>query len=212
MIIDYIDLAPVPVFLLAVLAICVAPGPDMMYMVGAGLAGGRAAATRAAFGITLGVSVYVVATAFGLGLAASTYPRVLAVIQMVGAVYLAWVAYSTIRNSNSPNSELAPEARRWFRRGFVVNLTNPKIMLFFLAFLPQFIGSSENPVVQFVMLGLLLQVVGLIVDLLIGWGAGVVRSRMLTRPSMLVGINVLSALVFAGLAVFAAVEGVSALV
>lgn len=183
-----------------------------MYMVGAGLAGGRAAATRAAFGITLGVSVYVVVTACGLGLAASAYPQVLAVIQLVGAAYLAWVAYATFRDSNNVNSEINPETRRWFRRGFVVNLTNPKIMLFFLAFLPQFAGSSESPVLQFMMLGLLLQVVGLVVDLIIGWGAGAVRSRMLTKPSRLVTINVISAMVFAGLAVFAAVDGIASVV
>lgn len=85
-------------------------------------------------------------------------------------------------------------------------------MLFFLAFLPQFAGSSESPVLQFMMLGLLLQVVGLVVDLIIGWGAGAVRSRMLTKPSRLVTINVISAMVFAGLAVFAAVDGIASVV
>lgn len=208
-----IDFAPVPAFFIAVLVICIAPGPDMMYMVGAGLGGGRPAATRAAFGITLGVTVYVVATAFGLGLAASAYPQVLAAIQLIGAAYLAWVAYTTFRDSgNGPSMLDDGGARKWFRQGFFVNLTNPKITLFFIAFLPQFAGKSNNLVLQFIVLGLLLQTVGLIIDLIIGWAAGAVRSRVLSRPSMVRVINVVSGLVFAGLAVFAAVDGIATIV
>ena len=211
MIEDYVDLAPVPLFLLAAVAICVAPGPDMIYMVGTGLAGGRPAAVRAAFGIALGVTVYVVATAAGLGVMVSAHPRVLTVVQLIGALYLGWLAISTLRAPHDAASVLQPGDRHWFRRGFVVNVTNPKIVLFFVAFLPQFVGTSGSPGAQLLMLGFLLLGIGLVVDLMIGVSAGSIRARVLDRPAVLRGTTVASAVVFAGLAVFVAADTVAAL-
>jgi threonine/homoserine/homoserine lactone efflux protein len=157
----YLDLSPLPEFLAAVGLILIAPGPDMAYMVAAGLAGGRSAATRAAFGITSGVTVYVVAVAAGLGALVARHTGALIGMQLVGAAYLAWLAYNTVQESRD-GSELTAEAagQQWFRRGFVVNLTNPKIALFFLAFLPQFLGTATSPALQLLMLGVLLQVAG----------------------------------------------------
>jgi len=208
-VLGYIDLAPVPLFLGAVALICLAPGPDMAYLVGTGLAGGRPAAARAAFGITLGVSVYVAVTAAGLGLVVAAHPRVLTGLQVFGAGYLGWLAWTTWRESRTYGSDRAVvpagavghSGQRWFRRGFIVNLTNPKIMLFFVAFLPQFLGNASSPTVQLLMLGLLLQSVGLVVDLFIGWTAGSFRARVQERPEMLRRLSRASAAVFAGLAV-----------
>lgn len=200
MLLDYIDLAPAPIFLVAVLVICLTPGPDMAYMVGAGLAGGPSAATRAAFGITLGVTVYVAATAFGLSVTLSAFPSALAAIQLIGAGYLGWMAWTTFRSlrDRTPPDRIGTGA--WFRRGFVVNLTNPKIMIFFVAFLPQFVGDARSPVLQLVVLGLLLQVVGLAIDLAFGWSAGAMRCHVLDRPARLRALNLVSATVFATLA------------
>lgn len=208
MLFDYVDLTPVPVFLVAVAFICLAPGPDMAYMVGAGLAGGRSAATRAAFGITVGVAVYVAATAAGLGVLVASLPGVLVSLQVLGAGYLAWLAYATFQESRKPAAALAGDqyGRKWFGRGFVVNLTNPKIMLFFLAFLPQFLGTASNPMLQLLMFGLLFQLAGLVVDLLIGRAAGAFRTRVLGKPARLRLLTRISAVVFAVLAVLVITE------
>jgi threonine/homoserine/homoserine lactone efflux protein len=205
-ILDYIDLAPVPAFLVAVFVICITPGPDMAYVVGAGLAGGPSAATRAAFGITLGVTVYVAATAFGLSIALSAFPSALAVVQLIGAGYLGWMAWTTFRSSQGETSPSRVGTGAWFRRGFVVNLTNPKIMVFFIAFLPQFVGDARSSILQLVTLGLLLQFVGLVIDLAFGWGAGIMRSKVLDRPARLRSINLVSATVFAVLACVVVVD------
>jgi len=137
----YIDLSTLPLFLTAVFVICIAPGPDMAYMIGTGVAGGRPAATRAALGVTLGVATYAVVVASGLGLLVARHPGALIALQVFGAVYLVWLGYDTFKDARRPQIELATEQvpRSWFRRGLVVNLTNPKCMLFFLAFLPQFL-------------------------------------------------------------------------
>src|SRR5664280_3583949 len=95
----YIDLSPLPAFLAVVGIVLIAPGPDMAYMVAAGLAGGRSAATRAAFGITSGVAVYVVAVAAGLGALVARHTSALIGMQLVGAAYLVWLAFSAVQES-----------------------------------------------------------------------------------------------------------------
>jgi threonine/homoserine/homoserine lactone efflux protein len=203
----YIDLSPLPGFLAVVGLILIAPGPDMAYMVGAGLAGGRSAATRAAFGVTSGVAVYVVGVAAGLGVLVAAHPGVLVGLQLVGAAYLAWLAYNAVQESRQ-GSELAahPTGRDWFRRGFVVNLTNPKIALFFLAFLPQFLGAATSPALQLLLLGVVLQLAGLVVDLLVGWAAGALRDRVFRRPGTMRTLTLTSAFVFAALSVLVIAE------
>jgi threonine/homoserine/homoserine lactone efflux protein len=117
----YLDLSILPAFMVAVGLILIAPGPDMAYMVAVGLARGRPAATRAAFGITSAVLVYVAAVAVGLGTVVAAHARLLTGIQLLGAGYLAWLAYSAIRESRG-EIELT-EGRRhrgWFSRGLVV--------------------------------------------------------------------------------------------
>lgn len=209
MLLDYIDLGPVPVFLAAAVVLCVVPGPDVAYVVGAGLAGGVPAATRAAFGIALGMTAYVVATAFGVGVALSAQPHALAVIQLAGAAYLAWMAWTTVRDVRSGAPEVRDDVGAWFRRGLVVNLTNPKILLFFVAFLPQFVGDARSPALQLALLGLLLQLVGLVNDLVFGWSAGAVSTRLLGRPGPLRAVKLASAAVFAVLACTVVVDSVT---
>lgn len=178
----WIDVGVLPAFVPAVVVLLLAPGPEMAFMVATGLRDGRGGATRAALGITAGVSVYVALTALGLGVFLAAVPGVVDVIQVGGAAYLAYLAWETWRSSGAQLKTTSAGSAEVFRRGFAVNLSNPKIMLFFTAFLPQFLGDTAvNPVVQLLMLGLVLQLLGLLTDLAIGYGAGAVRDRILRR-------------------------------
>ncbi|WP_067503737.1 LysE family translocator [Actinoplanes sp. TFC3] len=207
-----VDVTVLPTFLAAVVLICVAPGPDMAYMVATGIAGGRSAASRAAFGVSLGVVVYAILVAAGLGLVVARHPTVLTALQIFGCAYLLWLAYDTWRDARSESPlDTDAEDHGWFRRGLIVNLSNPKCMLFFLAFLPQFLGGAKQPVLQMLMLGLLFQVIGLIVDMAIGWGASSVRDRILSRPRALRAMTYVSASVFVVLAAVVGIEGVRSL-
>jgi threonine/homoserine/homoserine lactone efflux protein len=210
----YLDMSVLPAYLTAVLLICIAPGPDMAYMVATGIGGGRSAATRAALGVTLGVVVYALAVAAGLGALVGHHPGVLTILESFGAVYLAWLAYSTFRDAQHAHPDAddaeAPHTA-WFRRGLVVNLTNPKVLLFFLAFLPQFLGHSHHPALQLLMLGQLFQAVGLAIDLTVGWTAGSFRDKVLARPGALRAMTYTSAGVFIVLAVIVGVEAVNAI-
>lgn len=153
----------------AVVLICLAPGPDMAYIIGTGIAAGRRAATTAALGVTLGVVVYAVVVAAGLGAVVADHPAVLTGLQAFGSLYLLWLAASAFREARHahPENNNQASATGWFRRGLVVNLTNPKVMLFFLAFLPQFLGRARSPTLQLLMLGLLFQLIGLAIDVAI---------------------------------------------
>ncbi len=206
-----VDVTVLPAFLVAVLVILVAPGPDMAFVVASGLNGGRRAATRAAFGITTGVTVYVLLTAAGLGAVLAAAPTALTAIRLAGAGYLAYLAWRTWRTAGSQtySAPLGAQtaADHTFRRGFLVNLANPKIALFFTAFLPQFLGHvTGNPAVQLLMLGLTLQLLGLIVDLMLGFAAGTMRDRVLRRPTIRRALDQVSAGVYAALATLLAAE------
>lgn len=202
-----IDVSVLPAFLIAVMVILLAPGPDMAFMIATGLGGGRRAATHAAFGITAGVSVYVVLTTLGLGAFLAAAPSAADLIRLVGAAYLAYLAWTTWRSSGSPLTASAVRPARAFRRGFLVNLSNPKIMLFFTAFLPQFLGdATANPVFQLLMLGVILQTLGLLTDLAIGYAAGAVRDRVLLRSRVRVILDRLAAGVYGALAAFLIVD------
>lgn len=206
-----VDFGVLPAFLVAVLLILVAPGPDMAFMVASGLNGGRRAATRAALGITTGVSVYVLLTAAGLGAALTAAPTAVNVIRLAGALYLVYLAWTTWRTAGSDvghNGRAGHGVEHGvFRRGFLVNLANPKIVLFFTAFLPQFLGDvTGNPAVQLLMLGLVLQLLGLLVDLAVGYAAGTMRDRVLSRPPVRRALDRFSAGVYVSLAIVLLVE------
>lgn len=209
----YVDVAVLPPFLAAVVLICIAPGPDMAYMVATGISGGRSAAARAALGVTVGVLIYAVAVAAGLGAVVTRHPGVLTVLEIFGALYLTWLAYSTFQDARHTHPAVPGDQPRsgWFRRGLIVNLTNPKVLLFFLAFLPQFLGHSRSPFAQLLMLGLLFQAIGLGIDLVIGWTAGSFRDKVLARPGVLRAMTFTSAAVFVVLAIVVSIEAVRAL-
>lgn len=145
----WVDLGVLPAFIAAVVVLLLAPGPDMAFIVATGLRDGRGGATRAALGITAAVSVYVVLTALGVGAFLAAAPGIAEVIQLGGAAYLSYLAWATWRSSGSPLEPSPEQSANVFRRGFAVNIANPKIMLPFTAFLPQFLGeATENPVLQ----------------------------------------------------------------
>jgi threonine/homoserine/homoserine lactone efflux protein len=180
----WVDVSVLPTFIAAVAILLLAPGPDMVFMVATGLRDGRKGAARAALGITAGVSVYVLLAALGLGVVLTSAPGAITVIQLGGAAYLAYLAWETWHSSRSPLEASTGEPAGVFRRGFVVNIANPKIILFFTAFLPQFLGDTTgNPVLQLLMLGVVLQTLGFLSDLAIGYAAGAIRDRVLERTS-----------------------------
>jgi len=183
----------------------------MAYLVATGISSGRAAAIRGSLGITLGVFIYVVAVSAGLGAIATDYPVVLVVLQVLGCLYLLWLAFITVKHARVELSEKSTQTSGWFRRGLLVNLTNPKVMLFLVAFLPQFLGKASSPTAQFLLLGLMFQFVGLAIDIVIGWSAGAFREKVMARPTVLRTMSYASAATFFCLAVVVGFQAVRSL-
>lgn len=198
-------------FLLAVVVICVAPGPDMAFVMASGLARGRRGALLAATGISVGVTVWVLATAFGLGALVTALPQLSDVLRVAGAAYLLYLAWDTWRNAGAHVDDItATGATRMFWRGFITNLANPKMALFFTAFLPQFVHKEHGSIlVQFVVLGLIMQAIGLLIDSSIGMVAGGARDLLGRRPQIRTHLDKAAATVFVALAVAVVVEVVA---
>ena len=159
-------------FVLAALALVLAPGPDMLYMLGRCVAQGRRAGILSALGFSLGGLVHITAAVLGLSaiLAAST--TAFTVVKWVGAAYLIYLGLTTLWRRPAP---LAVDAQASAVRGhtilwqaFLSDVLNPKVALFFLALLPQFVErDAPHPALQILFLGLTVSVIALPTNLLI---------------------------------------------
>ena len=192
-------------FLFAALAVCISPGPDMAFVVASGVSAGRHGGVLAAAGIAVGVGVYAVLTALGVGALMRAVPALLEAVRFVGAAYLGYLAFVTWRAAGSAGmgGDAGGEKRgsRIFWRGTITNLTNPKIVLFFAAFLTQFVDPARgSAAVQLLSLGLIFLAVGLAVDTTVGLAAGTVRDVFVRRPGLRALLDRVGATVFAVLA------------
>ena len=161
-----------PLFLAAALLVNLTPGPDMLFVAGSSAAHGRRAGVMAALGVGAGCLLHVALAAVGLSalLAAST--TAFAVVKWAGAAYLVWVGISMLgsraRADESAIVTLPQGASRVFWQGAWTNALNPKVALFFLAFLPQFIAPGEpRRALSFVVLGLLFTFGGTAVNVVV---------------------------------------------
>lgn len=201
------DLHLVLGFVVAVALLSLAPGPDLLFVVANGVAGGRRAGLVAAVGMSTGLAVHTVAAAFGLGLLIQRAPEALTVVRIGGAVVLVHLALSTWRSSRRAPVTQATVPRRSMGRTFLLatltNLANPKVILFYLSFVPQFLSTAPGawPVTaQMLVLGIVFIVVGLSVDGTAGALAGSLSERIAARPGFRTWMDRVSAAVFGGLA------------
>ncbi len=199
-------------FALAVFLLSVVPGPDMMFIVAHAVADGRRAGLLAAMGMSTGMAVHTCAAAFGLGALIRAAPAVLDGVRIVGALFLLYLAVSTWRASREHaaepvSTEQSPRRsslRRVYMMATLTNLANPKIILFYLTFLPQFLttGSASWPAaVQLLILGGMFIIVGLLVDVMVALLAGAVFERLLRRVPIRRWLDRVAAAIFGGLAV-----------
>src|SRR5215217_5961460 len=148
----------------ASLALNVTPGPDMLYVIARSTGEGRTAGVVSALGIGAGTLVHVAALALGLSALLTAVPLAYDVVRWAGAAYLTWLGVRAIRDARRGTTarEVPPAPLSVvFRQGVVTNVLNPKVALFFLAFLPQFVDPARgNPALQVVALGLLFDTTG----------------------------------------------------
>lgn len=183
----------------AMVVLMITPGPNMMFSIACGLAGGPRAGVAAALGATAGMAVHTGVAAAGLSAVLLASPWAYDALRYGGAAYLVWLAWSSWRAGAELEGRLGRQrVARAFLRGFVVNLMNPKVILFMVAFLPQFADPAVGPVWrQIVILGVAVVAITALFDSLYGGLAGFLADRV-RRASRL--MNRISAVVFGGLA------------
>jgi threonine/homoserine/homoserine lactone efflux protein len=207
-----IDPAVLPGFLGAVLVICLAPGPDMAFIVAASIGWGARAGVKSAIGMAVGMGLWTVGSAIGLGTLLRTEPAAFDAVRLAGAAYLCWLGLSAFRSLRAAPHEEAPvgAGERLVLRGVIANLTNPKILMFFVAFLPGFVSSgSSSASAQLLTLGVLFLAVGLCVDSVVALAAG--RLRELARPGgqAALTMTIAAAVTYLALAAVIAIEMLS---
>ncbi|MDK3072243.1 LysE family translocator [Sedimentitalea sp. JM2-8] len=190
-------------FLPAALALNLTPGADMMFCMGQGLRSGGRASVAASAGIALGGMVHAVVAGLGLGATVAAFPWMFDVIRWIGVAYLLWLAWGAIAGQSKNAVPDQVRSARAFRNGLIVNLTNPKVILFTLAFVPQFVDPSAGSILtQFLIFGGVLSLGGFVINGLAGIFAGSARRRLAGGGTWL---NYVSGGIFAALAVRLAV-------
>ncbi|MFY0405476.1 LysE family translocator [Solicola sp. PLA-1-18] len=202
-----VDLGVLPGFVAAILLFLVPPGPDMAFMVAVGLGDGRRAAAHAILGIGAGMTVHAAVVVVGVGQVVQSHPGLLDAVKVLGAVYLLRLAWVTVRGARGRGAAPGPgSVVRPFRQGVVVSLTNPKVLLFFLAVLPQFLGGASSTAAQLAMLGSVNVLAEVLLYGAVGVLAGGLRSRLVDARRAGTSVSLLAGAVYATLGVVVLAE------
>jgi len=179
-----LDPAVLPVFMAAVLALAIVPGPDLALIVSYSLARGVRAGVWCCVGIAGAGFLQTALVAFGLGHFMQRMPVIADAVRLVGAAYLMWIGVRTLMNMKrgAPQPAQAKSVAGgetpygWLSRGLINNLLNPKALLFFSLFLPQFVtAQGEDIPAQIAVLGVILTVTVMVVNVGVAWAASSVR-------------------------------------
>ena len=194
-------------FLIAAIALNLVPGQDTLYIIGRSLSQGRRAGIVSVLGIGSGCLVHITAAAIGLYSVLALWPPAFSLIADAGALYLiflgimVWVNRKPIDLSGKPGTASDSD---WliYRQGMMTNLLNPKVALFFLAFLPQFIDPVSNlGAFSFLFLGLVFFCTGSVWCTFIALFASSVADTLRERPKVQMGFDLFTAMLFIALGV-----------
>ncbi|MFI6508388.1 LysE family translocator [Streptosporangium sp. NPDC050855] len=195
------------IFALASLALVLIPGPNHIYIITRAVSQGRAAGVASAFGVEVGTMVHIAAAAAGLSYVIAQSATLFNVIKWAGVAYLVYLGVRALtRRQELAAGQAVPQPlRSVFLEGVVVNVLNPKVILFFLAFLPQFVDPEAGAVpLQIAVLGGTLLLLGLLSDLIYALSADALGRRLRARSGVL---GNLSGVVYLGLGVATALSG-----
>lgn len=195
-------------FLLTSLIVILIPGTGVIYTVSTGLTQGRNSSIQAAFGCTLGIIPHLLATILGLASIMHTSALAFQILRYAGVAYLFYIAFTTWRDKSAfaiDQSTPGNSVSGFITKGFLLNILNPKLTIFFLAFLPQFIGpkfigpKSDQALLQLFLLSGIFMVMTIIVFVIYGLMAHAFRARVMESPSVQHWLRYSFASVFAAL-------------
>jgi threonine/homoserine/homoserine lactone efflux protein len=191
-------------FIATAVILILTPGQDTFFILGRSLSGGRRAGIAAAMGISVGSVIHTVLAALGLSALLATSAHAFMAVKLAGAAYLVYIGVRALMASAGGLPADDTGGGHWsaFRQGVVSNLLNPKVALFFLALMPQFIdAASTHKVAAFLALGLTFVTLGVVWCVILAIGAAELRGVFLRRPSMARTLNRVAGAMFIALGV-----------
>ncbi|PVW13089.1 LysE family translocator [Marixanthomonas spongiae] len=200
-------------FALATMALAFSPGPDNIYVLTQSMVNGVKSGLATTAGLITGCIVHTTFLAFGVSAVITASPVLFYGIKIFGALYLFYLAYLVFRSDATiavpvtkkvkTNRKPTKTLGQLFKQGVLMNLANPKVMIFFLAFFPAFLwNETENTVLQFYILGIVFMVVSFLVFGSIAFLAGSISSYILKHKAVGVVLKWLQIVVFIGIAIF----------
>ncbi len=179
-----LDVNSLLLFMTATIILNITPGPDMLYVIARSVGQGRAAGIASSLGIAAGCFVHILAVTFGLASLMMAVPAAYEIIKYAGAAYLIYLGIRILITRQTKNAETPIEEaslRKIFLQGVITNVLNPKVALFFLAFLPQFVNREANVAAQIIFLGVLFNTSGTLVNVMVALAASYTGVQFKTR-------------------------------
>lgn len=191
-------------FLLVAILITASPGPDNLMVLGMGMSKGRKQGIAFGLGCALGCLSHTVLAAIGVSAVVAASPPAFTLLKWIGGLYLIWLGIQALRSQGGAQMDAASQQgqslRSLFTKGLVANAINPKVVLFFLSFLPQFVVPSQGQVgLQLGLLGLLFTAQAAALFALLGYFAGAIGGWLARRPRAALWLDRIAGMVFVGL-------------
>ncbi len=205
-----LDIETILSFSVASIALCLAPGPDNLFVLSQSAAHGRSPGLWVMAGLCTGLLFHTTAVALGLATILQASAVAFTVVKVVGVAYLLFLAWKAF-TAKAQELGIAEKSSNggFYRRGVIMNVTNPKVSIFFLAFLPQFVNPESGSVtMQIITLGLMFIVATIVVFGAIAFMGGALRDFLVRSPKAQSIMNKASGVVLAGLAFRLAVTGI----
>ena len=176
-------------FLLTSLIIVASPGTGAIYTIAAGLTRGAKASVLAAFACTIGIVPHLIAAMMGLAALLHASALAFSIVKYAGVAYLLWMAWQTLKEQGALSVETTADKRSAWRvlvDGLALNVLNPKLSIFFVAFLPQFIAANEaSPMARMLELSGVFMAMTFVVFALYGLFAAAMRDKVVSRPAVM---------------------------
>lgn len=194
-------------FVAATSLLAITPGPDNIYVLMQSIVNGRKYGVATVLGLMSGCLIHTSVVAFGASTILKQNPKLFFIIKLFGALYLVYLAYKVFKSSGNIElgNDAIPKKSLWqlFKQGFIMNVLNPKVTLFFLALFPGFLFSDTmNEVIQFYILGLLFILVSFIIFSAIAILAGMISDTIKKNKNIGIYLKWTQIIVFVGIAVF----------
>lgn len=200
-----IDSSNLLVFVFTSFLLCLSPGPDNIYVLTQGITKGKKAAFITTLGLASGLILHTSAAAFGISMIFKTSEIAFNIVKYFGAIYLLYLAYMIFKHReekiNLSSQNNITNLKKLYFRGFIMNILNPKVSIFFLAFLPQFTTTNANIPFQMIILGLIFMFLTIMVFSSIGILGNILSSKILENSKIFKYMNILTSFVLVSLSI-----------